>query len=184
MSDRILVQNSVPLVDVELPDGTTESGVALYGEFTINTHQRNVAVTPTVTAGAYGLKDAVGGLMTFADVCEEDLQAITIDSICVTDKSNTSPVLKLVLFDREVTTVADNAAFDVADSDLQYIIAVVDIAAATWHSFADNAMNTKHALGINADLPGTDIYGQLFCTATPTLASTSDITVTLRLRND
>lgn len=135
--------------------------------------------TPTITAGAYTALDAVGGLLTFANVARVSGGTVMIHSVTVTDLADVKAALTLVLFDRTFTATSDNDAFDVADADLPNIVGIVPISSSDYADFNDNAAAVKGSLGIVATLNGTSLFGQLMLPAgsAPTYASTSDLTV-------
>jgi hypothetical protein len=179
MADRVLVQQSVPTV--ELPDGTM--GVGMSGEFVVDTRQYNVQVTPTVTAGAYSPGDAFGGKLTWTDVVDdEDGGGITIDSLVVTDKGKQAPDLDLVLFNQDFSPTADNAPFAPSNEDLLNIVAVIPTG--DWALFANNAASTRHGIGANFVLIGSNLYGQLVTRTAPTPTAVFNISVRLGIRQD
>ena len=160
-----------------------EDAIALAGgETHIGSIGGNTVVavqTPTVTVGAYSAKDAVGGLLTFADAARVSGGAITIQAVVVSDLAAQSAGLVLALYDRTFTNTADNAAFDPSDADALNCIGYVAILASDYVAFADNAIATVRNIGLPAVLNGTSLFGQLMCTGTPTYAGTSDMQVTV-----
>ncbi len=145
-----------------------------------------IAQTPTITAGAYHAKDAVGGLLTFANAGKGDAGTGIIQGVTIIDKSVQAAQLILVLFDQTFTATADNAAFAPSDADLANCIGTVTIAASDYVTLSDNCVATKSNIGLPFKLPngGTSLFGQLMCSGTPTYASTSDLTIKLRLLQD
>ena len=78
-----------------------------------------ISQTPTVsTSPAYTAKDAVGGLLTFANAVRETGGSGVLMGVTVIDASMQMPSLELVLFDRTFTAAADNAIFSPSDADL------------------------------------------------------------------
>jgi len=157
--------------------GTTNGVVAA-------AYTKVVSATPVITAGAYTAKDAVGGLLTFANAARTAGGVITIASIALTDLGNQSASLVLVLFDRAFGATADNAAFDPSDADLANCVGHVPISASDYQSFADNAAATVRNVGLQITLNGTSLFGQLMCLGTPTYGSTADLVVRLGLIRD
>jgi len=143
-----------------------------------------VTQTPTITAGAYSAKDAVGGLLTFASAARVSGGKITIQSVTVTDLAAQSATLVLVLFDQTFTATADNAAFDPSDADLANCVGIIPIYSSDYQAFADNGVATVRNIGLTVTLAVTSLFGQLMCTGTPTYASTSDLTVKLGILQD
>jgi len=140
---------------------------------------RRYKVTPTVTAGAYTANDVVGGLLTFGGLRNGTLQAITI---C--DNATQAVNYLLVLFESAPTTIADNATFDIADADLDKIIYQDSLTSASERqAFTDNSYHYLYGLSVPLWSAGGTVYGFLITTSTPTYAATSDITVTLQVKD-
>ncbi len=140
---------------------------------------RRYKVTPTVTAGAYSTNDVVGGLLTFSGLRNGTLQAITI---C--DNATQAVNYLLVLFESAPTTIADNATFDIADADLDKIIYQDSLTSASERqAFTDNSYHYLYGLSVPLWSAGGTVYGFLITTSTPTYAATSDITVTLQVKD-
>lgn len=182
MSDRLIVQQNLPTVDVTLEDGTVVKGIHLLGELTVITQQTVVEATPTITAGAYSSGDALGGLLTFENVVEADGDGFTIDGFVITDLGKQSANIDLVLFDDSFTATADNAAFDPSDTDLLKCLGVIPSGA--YSEFNDSGVMRRSGIGFNGVLVGTSLYGQLVVRGTPTYTSTTDLTVRLYIRRD
>ena len=140
---------------------------------------RRYKVTPTVTAGAYTANDVVGGLLTFGGLRNGTLQAITI---C--DNATQAVNYLLVLFESAPTTIADNATFDIVDADLDKIIYQDSLTSASERqAFTDNSYHYLYGLSVPIWSAGGTVYGFLITTSTPTYAATSDITVTLQVKD-
>lgn len=81
--------------------------------------------TPTITAGAYSAKDAIGQLMS-VDRAARNGKGGVINSITILDKGEIAPDLAIYFFTDEVTAPADNAAQAYSDADLAaYLIGVI-----------------------------------------------------------
>lgn len=144
-----------------------------------------LAVTPTVsTSPAYSLKDAVGGLMTFAGAVRASGDSCRLDSVQVVDKSDAhqDSALDLVLFDRTFTAPTDNAIFAPTDAEMATCVGVVPIG--TWADFSVNSIACVNSVGLSIVLNGTSLFGALVARGTPTYTGTSDIIVTLTLVQD
>ncbi len=149
---------------------------------------KDISQTPTITAGAYSAADAVGGLLTFADVGAGYSPCAKITKVTVIDDAAQAAVLDLFLYSQEITPTADNGAFSPSDADNQFCVGVIHIAAADYGSGDDNNVATVEcdlpitlsgASPASAGLVGTDLWGQLTCIGTPTYAATDDITIIL-----
>jgi hypothetical protein len=135
-----------------------------------------ITQTPTVsTTPAYTAKDAVGGLLTFANAVRVSGGNGTLVTVTVIDNSQQRPSLELVLFDRTFTNSTDNAIFEPSDADLANCIGVVAIN--SWSDFSTNSIATVSAVGLGFVLNGTSLFGQLLTRGTPTFVATSDIVV-------
>lgn len=145
--------------------------------------QTRISVTPTVsTSPAYTAKDAVGGLLTFANAARVSGGTIAIQTVIVIDDSQQMPALDLVLFDRTFTAPTDNAIFAPTDAELETIVGVVPIS--NYADFSTNAVATRTGLGLAAKLNGTDLFGALVTRSTPTFVATTDISVIVECTRD
>lgn len=143
-----------------------------------------ISQTPTVTAaGAYTAKDAVGGLLTFANAADVNYGSGTIKAVVLIDNDSESAAMQLHLFDRTFTASTDNAIFSPSDADLLNYIG--SILVTTYTALEDNATATVQTdLHFNLVSGGTSLFGQLATTGTPTYTATSDITVKLVVMQD
>ena len=140
-----------------------------------------IAVAPTVTAGAYSAKDAVGGEITFANAVRASAGTAILNTVTIVDKSQAAAGLELWLFHTTITEAADNAAFDISDAELATCVGVVPISTADYYQIADNEVACVRGVGLEFKCAATSLFGQLKCTGTPTYASTSDLTVVLAI---
>ena len=147
-------------------------------------------VTPTVSTSAYTAGDAVGGLLTFANAVRASGGTCYLESAVLHDKAKqAAAAYELWLFDRTFTSTADNAAFDPSDADLLNCLGVIKFnsadgtltsTTATIYTWPQTVATREFPLVLN----GTDLFGQLVTRGTPTLGSTTDIVVTLTLRQN
>lgn len=145
--------------------------------------QVRISQTPTVsTTPAYTAKDAVGGLLTFANAARVSGGSCIIQSVIVIDNSQQMPALDLVLFDRTFTAPTDNAVFAPTDAEAATCIGVIPISA--WSDFSTNSVAARFGLGLAVTLSGTSLFGALVTRSTPTFVATSDITVILQILQD
>lgn len=139
-------------------------------------------VTPTVsTSPAYTAKDAVGGLLTFANSVRASGGTCRLDNVQVVDKSQQRPDLELVLFDRTFTAPTDNSVFAPTDAELLTCVGVVYIGG--WSDLSTNSV-ADVPYGREIVLNGTDLFGALVTRSTPTFVATTDIVVTLTIVQD
>ena len=141
---------------------------------------RRYKVTPTVsTSPAYSANDVVGGLLTFGG-----LRNGTLQSISVCDNARLAVNYSLILFESAPTSIGDNATFDISDADLDKIIFIGAMPAATYQwLFTDNSIHLATGLSIPLWSAGGSVYAFLVTTSTPTYVATSDITVTLQVKD-
>lgn len=144
----------------------------------------DVSLTPAVTAAAYTAGNVVGGKLTFLNVFGGSLTG-TITDILVKSKSVQTTTYKLYLFSQNPTntTWTDKTAPSINALDLPYLLGVFTSGA------ADSGLGTETSNqldNINAAIHSVDqnLYGILVCVATPTYASTSDVTVSVRVRQN
>ncbi len=142
----------------------------------------NQALGPILTAGAYSANDAVGGKLIFSGAGNQKSGSGFIHGLTIIDISQVKAALRLRLFDRNFTAVADNAAFALSDADAKHCIAI--IASST---YVDNAATSSiYTVAFSNPIAyrcygGNSLYGQLECTATPTYSTTADLTVILHV---
>lgn len=150
-------------------------------------HSFDIAVVPTVTAGAYSAGDIVGGLLTFG-VAEAPDAPVVITGVVVAVKAAVTSDLKLVLFnaDPTATTKTDNAAYSLNAADVFKVIDVIDFANGSPAALATDhgTPNTYSVQGLVLTCrpaAGSQlIYGLLIDGTGWTLTSTSDLQIRLR----
>lgn len=169
-------------------DGTNDGDVAKSNPLPTYNYGRSstVSVTPTVsTTPAYTAKDVAGGKMTFSSALDSTTLSGILDSIVIRCKSVQTTGFKLALFsdDPSNSTWTDNSIAAINASDIPFLLGVWTLGAPE----SDLGTVTLYELdGIGARITGSSatIYGVLTVTATPTFASTTDITVELRITRD
>lgn len=162
--------------DADYQSAITDASGALWTR-ELRSGAASVSQTPTITAGAYSAKDAVGGLLTFANAVRAAGGSAMLNSVILIDHADVKADLELWLFNADPTVVADNEPFDISDANLAMCVGVVPILAADYHSAADNGVACVRSIGLQFKCAATSLYGQLKCTATPTYAATDDLTV-------
>jgi len=148
------------------------------------TRVRTSAVVSTTPA--YSTGDAIGGELTFANVVRTAGQTGTLLRVQLTDKGQQAAALELHLFSQALSgssAFADNAALNVVAADLAYFLGAVTIAAADWKLYSATAV-----ADIAVELPikpvATTLYGYLVIRGAETFVSTSDLAVTVLVRQD
>lgn len=172
---------------VKLCDGSLNSAAAIKGSVTKGLYvdprisSTLISATPTVTAsGIYAAKDAIGGIMSFANAARTSADGGVLESVTIVDKAQQMAAMDLVLFNASPGgTFTDNSAFDPSDADLLTVVGVVPIVGADYFDFNDNSVAHRSGLGIIYHCAATTLYGALIARGTPTYAATSDVTVTV-----
>jgi len=160
-------------------------------DFTIPVLGEGITVTqkPTITAGAYSANDAVGGLLTFANVGRTSVSngGSILTNVVIIDDAGQDAELELWLFDRTFTAMSDNAAWAPSEADLENLIAVVsteDSGQGWLAAGTPSAIDIECMKRIDLTSGGTSLFGQLVTRGTPTYAATDDITVKVMLLQD
>lgn len=147
------------------------------------TLSREKVVTATVTGStspAYAAGDLVGGVLTFAD-CLSVLKGGILNSIKLRSKSVQTAGFKLYLFSANpaATTWTDNAAPNLNAADLPNLIGMYSL---TGNDSGLGTMTIYSLDGIGSIIENTassNLYGVLVTTGTPTLVSTTDLSVSI-----
>jgi hypothetical protein len=181
-NDRSAVKTPVVMLDIgsdsveSIVDGTALTPAALVP---VGGKAVTIIVTPTVQTAAYVAKDAVGGLLTFANAARISGGTITLDAVTIVDKAQVMLSLDLVLFNVTLTAPTDSSAFDPTDAELLTCCGVVPIS--TWTDFTDNSVAHRSGLGMTMTLAGTSLFGVLVARSSGTLVGSSDIQVMLAI---
>lgn len=144
-----------------------------------------ISATPTISAaGIYAAKDAIGGILTFANAARWSGGTGTIQAVTLVDKDQELANIDLVLFDQTIAgTVTDNAAFDPTDADLSNVQGWVAIGSGMYADFSDNSV-AHVPVNIPYRCAATSLFGALVSRGTPTYTATSDIVVILTVAQD
>lgn len=155
-------------------------------------HSRIVTATPVLDTAAYTSGYLMGGKLTFSNAARPGVGTGYITSIVATDLASQAVAFDLVLFDRNPTstTFTDQAAFDIADVDLPYVIGVFNFPTTGHFTFADNSVHVvtgqTHAfrtVDSNGENTGT-LYGALVARGAYDGASASDIVIKIGISQD
>jgi len=140
---------------------------------------RRFKVTPAVIVQTYTANDVVGGLLTFSGLRNGTLQSIT-----VCDNAAQAVDYLVILFESAPATIDDGDEIDLTDSDLPKIIYQDSLTSASNRQvFIDNSYHYLYGLSVPLWSAGGTVYGFLITTGTPTYVATSDITVTLQVKD-
>lgn len=169
---RGLIKLLVDIISVKIDQttpGTTNRVVA--GGTVVH-----VAVTPTITAGAYAASDCVGGKITITSAMRTSGGSGIWQSLHIIDKGNQKANLVIQIFNADPTaaTLTDNSPIahstDISKVIRTIIVASTDYQTVGGEGFADvNIAQTVAAVG------SANLYACVMCVATPTYTSTSDL---------
>lgn len=153
----------------------------------VGLHRGFIDIVPTITAGAYVVGDALGGLLTFTNASHGNNLSGSVEAVRIVDRAQQLVALDLVLFDQTFTNTADNAAFDPTDADMENHVGTINLPAASYFDFNDNAaVYVVPSPAVPFVTVGTpNLFGQLVVrSGPPTYAATSDIRVRLYVQRD
>ena len=142
----------------------------------------DVAVTPTVTNGAYSAGDIVGALLTFSSVARAADELFIITGAQVMVKAAVTSSLNLVIFnaDPTSTTKTDNAAYSLNAADAFKVVKTIPVSTLYDHG-TPNSYSADGLFIPTTPVSGSrNIYGLLIDGTGWTLTSTGDIQVRLR----
>ena len=138
----------------------------------------NKVWTPIVsTSPAYTAADAFGAKFELTNVFSAIGHGSYLKNLIVTDKGKQNAALDVVFFNASPTntTVTDNGALTIHDTDLLTIVGRATVAVTDYTSFADNSEATiEKTLGVLSDL-STSLWVIGVIRGTPTYVSTSDL---------
>ena len=143
--------------------------------------QRRIAPTVTCEAAAYATGDLVGGKLTLTSLGDDGL----ITGARITSKSLQTCFFDIILFNDNPSgsTFTENGAFDVADADLSKVLGVLhlnDVSALSGASVHQMIGNPLSYVLTGA----TTGYAAIVIRGAPTFASTSDLSLSIRVLVD
>lgn len=159
----------------------TPAGEAHIGE--VGGNQLAIQVAQTVTASsAYTSGNAVGGLMTLSNAARVSGGSGLVQSVVINAKSAQTAPVDVFIFGANPSgsTCTDKTAFAVAAADFDKVLGVVHLA--DWTSAGTPSVGQAQNLAIPYALAsGTSLYACAVVRGAPTFASTSDISVGVRV---
>lgn len=142
--------------------------------------------SPTVSTGGYVAGDVVGGKLSITSAARFSGGSLVVENVVLADKAAALTDVDLWLFgaDPASSTFTDDAAFTIADADLAKVVGVLNVSLA-YAAVNNGVLQYTPPAGLPVVLAsGTTLYGVLVTRAAATLASTSDVTVILTVRQD
>ncbi|WP_313534387.1 hypothetical protein [Sphingomonas sp.] len=138
--------------------------------------------TPVVTTTAYASGNVVGSLLTFTNAARAAAGSGLIQAASVLSKSAQTAALDLLIFSANpsASTFTDKAAVTINAADTDKLVGVIHLT--DWSALGTASIAQAVAAGLPFKLAaGTALYGVLVARAAMTLASTSDLTPSLRI---
>ena len=136
-----------------------------------------IKLAPTITAGAYSDGDVLGGEMTMSGL---PYKRFFLQSLTVIDDAQQNAGLRVVFYDNNPTTPADNAAYSLAAGDVDNVLYAVDIASGDYktvgslYSIATISNLALPVIITSADTTWLRVVAYING-STPTYTATSDI---------
>jgi hypothetical protein len=144
--------------------------------------KQKTSTAPVVSTSAYAAGDVIGSKISFADAARVAAGNGLVESILLHCKSNQTFAFDVLFFsaDPAASTFTDNAALAVAAADFDKICGKVSFVSGDWASLGTPSVADKHKLQLPFKLTsGKTLYAVIVSRGTPTLASTSDLKLTL-----
>lgn len=172
-------------------DQRTVAGTAVHEQIVIaGKNLTRIQVTPVIDTSAYATGDCLGPLQTVTGACRFSGGGGEILAVTIVDKTQAQrAAIDLLFFDRTVTTAANNAPFQCSDADMLFSLGLIAVATGDYNtawpgtplnSLATKVLATPHPIITSA----TDLFMQAIVRGTPTYTSTSDIVISLVIRQD
>lgn len=140
-------------------------------------------------AGAYATGDYMGTTtspQSFAGAGRVSGGTGIIKSICISDKITTTNVaMELWIIDRTFTAPTDNAAWDLSDTNMLFVQAVIPIATTGWYASSAGQVYVDSTLAIPFKIStGTSLFYALVARGTTPVFTSSDLTISLGILQD
>jgi len=138
-------------------------------------------ITPAISTGAYTAKDAMGTPFTVDFGCTSGI----IQTIILTDMDLEDDEIDVLFFRSGITQSADNAVFDLTDSEKRLFIGAQKIAASNYFDLNDNSVACVPNVGIAfADLIDQRVTVQLVNRGAGTYAAVDDLQISFVVLQD
>ncbi len=115
---------------------------------------RVISVRPTIVPAAYAAGDAIGTSVKLSGCTRAEGILAFLRNVVVTDKDDQNSAIRIYLLDQKPgTEQTDNAAINFADADLEHVVAVLDLSAATdigGGGFQNLSPNSGNGLALKA----------------------------------
>lgn len=141
--------------------------------------------SPTgITPAAYASGDVIGAVTTLTNAMQNRGGTGILESICITDKTNTKQALDIIIFSEAPANSigADNAAYGLNDADCGKVLGRISVATTDWiSSGSNNAEATLRGLALmvmskkDFVLGSKNLFYALVARGSITLASVTDL---------
>jgi hypothetical protein len=143
---------------------------------------KTITFTPSLNTDTHGTGDVIAALEEITDFAFQEGGSSRINSVVLTDASDTGVAIDLVFYTATGTIGAESAAYTTTDAVAATLAGTVNVAAASF----DDAVNNKTAtqtedIVIGCAAGTTSIWMGVVARGTITPASTSDFTIKLGL---
>jgi hypothetical protein len=139
-------------------------------------------------AGAYATGDYMGtstAPQSFASAVRTSGGTGVIKSVLISDKIVTANVaMELWILDRTYTAPTDNAAWDLSDTNMLFVQAVIPISTTGWYASSAGQVYMDGTLSIPIKSNGTTLFYALVARGTTPAFTSADLTITLGILQD
>lgn len=127
---------------------------------TLHAYTQRREVAPTVDTSAYASGDFIGTTEVELENVVNEGNGIVLQTITVIDLDGQDSALTLMFFNAEPenTTFTNNGALTIHDSDSDYYVGHVDIAAADYNTLTGSSFATVRNIGLSMDCPNDSLW--------------------------
>jgi hypothetical protein len=154
----------------------------------MRTQAKVLELTVATSTGAYSAADQVGVVMKLSNAVADAGGTALIKSISVVDKDKQAASLDILFFDEEPTNaVADNAAADIADSELiGKFLGYVNVPAASYGVLANASVASVQVERLlkSAKAGSKDLWVLVVSRGTPTYPTAEALTLKIGLQQN
>jgi hypothetical protein len=138
-----------------------------------------IAVTPTITAGAYSAGDVLGGRLTIPNAVAAEGGKAVLYSLVVMDRDNEKAEFSVLFYrSQPAQNSLDNAAFAWGTGDGDKYLGRIDVIASDYKTFASRAVAKPTFQPFVVESDTTSLYAYVVLDGGPTYTATTDVTLT------
>lgn len=128
---------------------------------------------PTITAGAYSINDAIGGLQSIVVPRYSNI----LRDLIIIDANDTKAAMDVYLFNAAPTTILDNITITTWDEDdYAEMVDRISVAAGDYKTVGSVAHAIKRSVNASIASNSTTLYVYAVATGTPTYGAVDDLT--------